>query len=1605
MKDVLQQAATKLNKNRKNRKVWQSAVRVLTAVVVFCTTYALILPAITMDGETICGIEAHEHTESCYIQQPEVKLECGLDSGVRYVHSHDARCYDEQGALICTLPEIELHTHDDSCYTHTETLVCEYVHYHSADCVTVKQVLVCVEEESAGHTHDESCSGSRTVLTCDIPEGEEHTHGDSCYTTEEVICQLEESAGHSHGESCYTQQEVFCDETTIDGHVHSDDCYQRSSELTCGKEEVVLHTHGETCFDAEGNLTCTLPQVAVHNHTDACLVETGEIRQILICEIPEHIHEEACYPLESEETEAEYICGSGEHTHVEGCYDEAGNLVCTIPQHTHEAACLVEDLDLTADLETPQQWEAEIRNLELTGNWREDVLTVAESQLGYNESERNVVLADGELKGYTRYGAWYGDPYGDWSAMFVSFCLNYAEITTEYIPYESNSVRWIEKLTEKGLYFDSGSYTPAAGDLMFLDADEDAIADAVGIVAELLEENKIKVIAGDIEGNSVDYQTYERTNDGIIGYGKLPQNPLSEEEWKQAEEVATMLAQLPSAEDVQTSFQTLNEAGDKAGYEALRQELITRIEAIYDAYSAFNDLQKSRVGSIDLLEQLKEVCGGAAWQQFPALNGDGAVVSELTASGVEVVSPAVEAAEGTEALAEVDETLPENAVRNNDTVYYSFTISTRSYYTDLSYGEARVKVELVLPMTWDKAHFDAEAMTWLKDPVLTGEDRMINDTLTRCQVLTGYVELSADDNTGYVVPGSVTQDVVVKVLGMTRGEKLAVIISAAMEHGTWNGMCPEHQCLEKLSVVTETCTVYAPLTAEERQAKYEAFLTRIEELKAHELTDEECIARAQELLNQISDAFTAGELSSAHYAELADILLPIIGVDVGSIAEPSVGNGWVWMDFGNLNYCADSVMLYTSARTVSTPALSALAEDVSRSLGLDSESQIDRKGGGTTSSDNAVYVSKTIEGTSQENVFDITLQIITKDEVNEVYEEPDMAVVVVMDISNTMTSIFSGEQTVTRYDAAMTAATQFLNNFAEQTEGISKVGYVAFNTHAHEVFPMQECSTAQQAATLANTMKTKTGDIMRTAAAKAEDGLYKKSHERFTNIEAGLKMANDMLDDVSNRHKYIIFLSDGFPTTYVSSGYNGYDPYTSSGNKNNNGVFYDDVLNKYCSYGTSYSETAAIKARTLAVSLKNEGVNIFSIGVDVTGQNLWDYHSQSVDGDGFSVIERREERSYYETYGYEIGTTHAEIVKSEATYAEKVAMSQDFKDWLKGSANSGIGSGYYYDSTDQSGLEDAYKQIFAKILEINASSSHLDWVATDPMPDMGVHEIESVEFLGFWDIYGNLQSSLTGVSKDGPEYENTATFDTSSSTIHWDLKNSGYISIQADNVTNYMCTLKYRVRLKNENDGFVENQIYDTNDVTSLTYRIIEIVGDEKTVSDRKRIDFPIPAVHGYLSELNFMKVDPSGRPLSGAEFTLSHDTTSCGTCRGDGVSNVPLEDMVAVSGDDGMVTFTNIPSGHHYTLTETEVPAGYELNGNTYQVVISYDALTVTVTDADGNPLEWTQTIKNMQYYVLPETGGMGTSFFTFGGLLLIAAAALMYSRQFGRKRRKGGR
>ena len=525
MRNVLLQAAMKLNKGRKKKKWWQATVRITAMIVVFCTTYALILPAITMEGKPECGMEAHEHVDSCYTLQKETQFQCNLAEQSVAGHSHGTLCSNASGELICPLPEIPVHAHESGCYS-TEQIV------------TTEQVLSCELTESAGHSHATECYGTQQTLICQQPEVAGHAHGDSCYAAVQTLgCTLTEAEGHAHEDACYiTEQTISCGQAEAVGHTHAGECYRAEDALICGQVEAAGHTHGETCYSTAQTtlnqevLTCTMPVATLHEHTKACLVETEEL--VLTCELPAHTHNELCYPQEEEDADGQYLCGSGEHTHSGHCYSAEGTLACTIPEHTHEAACVVADLDLNADVENQQQWEQTLDQLTLTGNWPKDVLTVAESQLGYRESVKNVTLENGTLKGYTRYGDWYGIPYGDWCAMFASFCMNYAGV--ENVPLESGVNRWIEALTEQEMYFTSDTYTAKPGDLIFFDYDQkkDAIkeipidADHVGFVVEHIpatetEPAKIKTIEGNTS-DKVDYVTYELDDPAIIGYGQMP---------------------------------------------------------------------------------------------------------------------------------------------------------------------------------------------------------------------------------------------------------------------------------------------------------------------------------------------------------------------------------------------------------------------------------------------------------------------------------------------------------------------------------------------------------------------------------------------------------------------------------------------------------------------------------------------------------------------------------------------------------------------------------------------------------------------------------------------------------------------------------------------------------------------------------------------------------------------------------------------------------------------------------------------------------------------------------------------------------------------------
>lgn len=316
--------------------------------------------------------------------------------------------------------------------------------------------------------------------------------------SQQPFCGKEE---HIHDpESCY-ERVLICGQETADGaapeqtaHVHTDACYQEEQQLICGLTEGEgAHVHTPDCYDEAGTLICGLDENFGHQHTSDCY-RTGWVL--------------ACGQEEGEEAPVL-------HEHTETCYED--RLVCEKEEHAHSLICYS---DPTADLESPAVWERTIPQ-DLTDDLAANVAAVANSQLGYAQSSRNYTVDEnGGLHGYTRYGAWFGDPYGEWCAMFASFCLHYAGIEQSVFPYASGCIYWTEQLTAAGLYAPVGTMAPRMGDLVFFDQDGDRLADHVGILTDAQPET-LTTAEGNI-GGCVVRKTYALDDASILGYGVLP---------------------------------------------------------------------------------------------------------------------------------------------------------------------------------------------------------------------------------------------------------------------------------------------------------------------------------------------------------------------------------------------------------------------------------------------------------------------------------------------------------------------------------------------------------------------------------------------------------------------------------------------------------------------------------------------------------------------------------------------------------------------------------------------------------------------------------------------------------------------------------------------------------------------------------------------------------------------------------------------------------------------------------------------------------------------------------------------------------------------------
>lgn len=305
------------------------------------------------------------------------------------------------------------------------------------------------------HQHTAACY--EKVLTCGYEEGEPETpvtSSDSsadpvsAYSAEEPEEPVQTEpetiwVPHEHTDACYEEHRVLT--CYQEEHEHTDDCFDEYGALICGEFE---HIHDDSCYTTEYELVCGLDEGELVEEPNPAYQEMPASRPVVDL------------PTEPAETTPEEPVL---HHHTDACYTE--ELVCTIPEHHHTVECLA---DTQADVETAEEWQA-AANVALNGNWAEDLLTVAKSQLDYQQSDKNFKLDVEDqqvLRGYSRYGAWYGNPYGAWDVMFLSYCLHFAGVPQTVVPQRAGVMALHSDLRGSQWLTDADGSTARPGDIV-----------------------------------------------------------------------------------------------------------------------------------------------------------------------------------------------------------------------------------------------------------------------------------------------------------------------------------------------------------------------------------------------------------------------------------------------------------------------------------------------------------------------------------------------------------------------------------------------------------------------------------------------------------------------------------------------------------------------------------------------------------------------------------------------------------------------------------------------------------------------------------------------------------------------------------------------------------------------------------------------------------------------------------------------------------------------------------------------------------------------------------------------------------------------------------
>ncbi|MDO4581493.1 MAG: VWA domain-containing protein [Bacillota bacterium] len=555
--------------------------------------------------------------------------------------------------------------------------------------------------------------------------------------------------------------------------------------------------------------------------------------------------------------------------------------------------------------------------------------------------------------------------------------------------------------------------------------------------------------------------------------------------------------------------------------------------------------------------------------------------------------------------------------------------------------------------------------------------------------------------------------------------------------------------------------------------------------------------------------------------------------------------------------------------------------------------------------DNAgrLTVNKTIAGTEYENVFDITLDVKTTEDILWTSVSEDAAVVLVIDTSSSMVN--NNSTRLANVKTVLTAEGGFIDIYSDLAEGSTAKRYLAIVSFASDATVN---SGWQDVATAANA----------TTAKGVVNGL---SASGGTNAQGGLQLAANLLNDaaIEGCSKHVIFLSDGVPTFHATyTGNDEVDPWTEfrsilsqnssgcqdhTGCRGHNDYGYWRMGNRgNISWNWVDGGEAAYKEYWNAANLAKTGTITGIRG----GGNRMNNADRAGAIAGANAVKNN--GATLHTIAFDAGTTANALLNSLAT-------------------SSGTA---YTASNALTSLQPIFEAINGSI------TMGVDvWMVTDAMGAM-------VDFVGFQSLLlenGALDLTTESEAATAENARGVLRYDPDNDSFVWDLRlqssrNSTTTGSGDGATTEYHYSLTYRVRLDTLADGFIgyaagtrpaadaTSGVYPTNSSAELKYQFRDVDTDGNiSLSDEMETAFTSPTVFGYQADFNFSKTGNSAEApnvytaLPGAGFTAT--------------SGVSYSKSSSLTGEDGKGSIIGLPSGQTYMLEETTVPEGFAKMAN----------------------------------------------------------------------------